>query len=63
MGVTVTAGHAALDPVKYRIVSAVEGPWWWPQMRWYIETDYGRFGSFDTEGEAFASAFLMSMAS
>jgi hypothetical protein len=45
-------GVKVLKPIEYRVTAAMEGPWWWRQTRYYVESEFVRLGSFDTRREA-----------
>lgn len=54
--ITVLYGEKKLEPVEYRVISKVEGPWWWRQTRYYIQNDF-MLWRFDTLNEAQDTAY------
>lgn len=38
--------------IEYRIEPQQGGPWWWRQTLYFIVTDWGRFGPFETSKDA-----------
>ncbi len=57
--IKVVYGEKKLEPVEYRVVSRVEGPWWRRQTLHYVETDYMITGPYYSASEAQAAAHRM----
>lgn len=58
--VTLLTGTMELKPIEYRVVSYIDGPWWWRQKLWAIETDFMRWPGFISSREAAQTALLLS---
>lgn len=52
-------GEKKVEPVQYRIVEDVAGPWWWRQKVYWVESDFGRMGWFAERRDAVEAMQLM----
>lgn len=50
--IEVKFGYTILEPIRYRVVEEVTGPWWWRRREFWIDSNYCRIGPFRTEAEA-----------
>lgn len=49
--ITILYGEKKLDPVKYWIETRETGKWWWRKAEYYLHSDYGVLGPFDSAEE------------
>lgn len=49
--ITILYGEKKLEPVKYWIEPRETGKWWWRKTEYYLHSDYGVLGPFDSADE------------
>lgn len=57
-------GVKVLKPVEYRITTEVLPRRWWqrrPREQYWVTSDFGRMGPFETWGEVFSTKRLLSV--
>lgn len=59
LDIKIVTGVKTLDPIEYRVTSYKDGPWWWRQTRYAVESAFMRLDGFDTRREAEAAAAIM----